>query len=451
MGGQRHMEGAQDMTTQSQLIRSPYILKMTGENDIVKNGALLIEGRKISKILSSEEADKIENGVDEVIRKDSHIIMPGLVNLHGHSAMTLLRGYADDLKLMDWLNNHIWPLEGKHVSGEFVYDGTLVAMAEMLLGGTTTINDMYFFHAFVGKAASITGMRTMIGCSIMEFPTNYANNPDEYIKFSLDTEVAFMGFNRLKFVLAPHAPYTVSDDTFRKVVEIAEKYDMLIHCHVLETQDEIEKSMAEHGMKPLQRLDKLGVLSNRLIAAHMVHLDDEDIELTAKRGVSIAHNPGSNMKLASGFANVQKYLDNGINVGLGTDGAASNNRLDMFGEMYLASLIAKGSTGNPVALKAYDVLKMATINGAKALHLDKKIGTIEEGKDADIIAVNYDDIGMMPLFNPVSHLVYAANRRDVTDTWVEGERLVKDGELTRVKLDWIKEKAEKWREIILKG
>lgn len=431
------------------LIHAGWIIPMSDEPVVLRNQVLVLKDKQIAAIITPEQAQDMV--ADEVLQLPNHVLMPGLVNLHGHSAMTLLRGFADDLDLMDWLNNHIWPAEGKHVSDEFVYDGSVLAMAEMLLGGTTTINDMYFYHDAVARAGLKTGMRTMVGCSILEFPTNYAQNADEYISKSLQDASQYKDEELIKFAWAPHAPYTVSDDTFKRVVALAEEHDWLIHCHIHETAFEVEDSVRQHGKRPLQRLDELGVLSPRLIAAHMVHTNEEEIALVAERGISIAHNPASNMKLASGFAPIQAMLDAGINVGLGTDGAASNNKLDMFADMRLGALIAKGNTRKPTDVKAYDMLKMATIHGAKALHLDDKVGTLEAGKQADMIAVDLSSLATQPVFDPISHLVYAADRSQVSHVWINGEHLVAEGELTRLSQADLLVNAQEWQQKIVAG
>lgn len=427
-------------------IFAPYIITMNDDCPVLENHAVIIKGREILDILPNEQAKNIPT--NQALHLENHALMPGLVNLHGHSAMSLLRGFADDLALMDWLNNHIWPAEGKNVSDAFVYDGSLLAMAEMVAGGTTTINDMYFFNAAVAKAGLLSGVRTFVGCTILEFPNAYAQNADEYIVKGLNERTPFYGDDLIRFVLAPHAPYTVSDATFRKVVDLAEKYDMLIHCHIHETNDEISGSLKEYGVRPIERLNQLGVINSRLIAAHCVHLTDEEIALFAEKGASVAHNPASNMKLASGFAPVVKMLQNGVNVGLGTDGAASNNKLDMFAEMRLAALIAKGFSGSPTDLTAYETLKMATVNGAKALHMDDKIGSLKKGMRADMIAVDLSEIATQPVFNPISHIVYAADRSQVDFVWVNGEMLLKNKQFTRIDLAAIKAKARFWREKI---
>lgn len=424
-------------------IFAPYIITMNDDCPVLENHAVIIKGREILDILPNEQAKNIPT--NQTLHLDNHVLMPGLINLHGHAAMSLLRGFADDLALMDWLNNHIWPAEGKNVSDAFVYDGSLLAMAEMVAGGTTTINDMYFFNATVAKAGLLSGVRTFVGCTILEFPNAYAQNADEYIAKGLNERTPFYGDDLIRFVLAPHAPYTVSDATFSKVVDLAEKYDMLIHCHIHETNDEISGSLKEYGVRPIERLNQLGVINSRLIAAHGVHLTDEEIALFAEKGASVAHNPASNMKLASGFAPVMKMLQNGVNVGLGTDGAASNNKLDMFAEMRLAALIAKGFSGSPTDLTAYETLKMATVNGAKALHMDDKIGSLKKGMRADMIAVDLSDITTQPVFNPISHIVYAADRSQVDFVWVNGEMLLKNKQFTRIDLAEIKAKARFWQ------
>lgn len=428
------------------VIFARWIVPMDDAPTVLENHALLMNGRTIEAIVPQEKAKDIQAA--SVLHLNHHILLPGLINLHGHSAMTLLRGLADDLALMDWLNHHIWPAEGKHVNGDFVYDGTLLAMAEMLRGGTTTVNDMYFYHAAVGKAGLRMGMRTFVGCSILEFPTNYAGNAREYIDKALAERAPFYGDDLVRFVLAPHAPYTVSDETFRQVVDYAEREDMLIHCHIHETEDEVSGSLKEHGVRPLARLDKLGMLNPRLIAAHMVHLTEEEIALVAKRGIHVAHNPASNMKLASGFAPVQALLNAGVNVGLGTDGAASNNKLDMLSDMRLAALIGKGWSRNPTDLPAYQILKMATINGARALHIEDKVGSLQVGKRADVIAVNVEQVETAPMFDAISHLVYAAGREQVSHAWVNGRLLLNERRLTSINENDIIALVAKWQKTI---
>jgi 5-methylthioadenosine/S-adenosylhomocysteine deaminase len=415
---------------------------------LVDHSLAINEQGKIIAVLPTEQALQ-RYTAHEHFKLPNQVLLPGLVNLHAHSAMTLLRGLADDLALMDWLNNHIWPAEAKHVSDEFVLDGTLLAMSEMLRGGTTTVNDMYFFHDAVARAGIASRMRTIIGGSVLEFPTPFALNADEYIRKFLQTRDTYQSEPLLGFSLAPHAPYTVSDDTFRQVITLAEQLDITTHCHIHETQDEIQGSLAQHGSRPLARLKQLGLLTPSLTAAHMVHLQPEEIALAAEHGISVAHNPSSNLKLGSGFAPVADLLAAGVNVGIGTDGAASNNKLDMFAEMRLAALLAKGSTGNPQAVPAAQALQMATLNGARALGLAEKIGSLVVGKQADVIAVDLAKVETTPIFDPISHLVYAAGREQVTHVWVAGECLLHNRALTTLNAGQLQIKAKWWRARIL--
>ena len=345
--------------------------------------------------------------------------------------MTLLRGLADDLPLMEWLEQHIWPAEAKHVSAQFVHDGTLLACAEMLRGGITCFNDMYFYPKAVAQAALASGMRAAIGLITLDFSTSYAADSDDYLAKGLAARDELRDEPLLSFCLAPHAPYTVDDRNFAKVLTLAEQCDVPIHIHLHETRREIEESMQRFGVRPLERIRRLGLLSPGLIGAHGVHLNAEEIALLAQHNCSIAHCPSSNLKLASGIAPVSALIDQGVNVGLGTDGAASNNRLDVFQEMRLAALLAKGSSGRADAVNAHQALRMATLGGAQALGLDAKIGSITCGKAADLCAIRLNDIELMPCYDPVSHLVYCAGREHITDVWVSGDKRVADGELLR--------------------
>ncbi|MDC7702514.1 TRZ/ATZ family hydrolase [Vogesella indigofera] len=430
-----------------QLITARWIITVEQDGVILDNHSLAISDGRIVAILSPAEVAGVS--ASEHLNLDNHVLMPGLVNLHGHSAMTLLRGMADDKALMDWLQNHIWPAEGKHVSDAFVFDGALLAMGEMFRSGTTTINDMYFFHAAMARAALAAGMRTFVGCSILEFPTVYGQNADDYISKAMAERSQFLGEELVTFTLAPHAPYTVADDTFRKVVTLAEQEDMLIHCHIHETLDEVNGSIEQYQQRPLARLANLGLLSPRLIAAHMVHLTDAEIALVAKHGVSIAHNPTSNMKLASGIAPVQKLLAAGVNVGIGTDGAASNNKLDMLSETRMGALLAKVGTLDPTAVPAATAIRMATLHGARALGIEHKVGSIAVGKQADLIAVDLAQIETSPNFDPISHIVYAAGREQVSHVWVNGRNVLRERKLTTLDEAELKARADSWRVRIL--
>jgi 5-methylthioadenosine/S-adenosylhomocysteine deaminase len=429
------------------VLHPEWLIPVEPRGQVLTHHALVIEGERIVALLPSDVARRDYAAADHTDLPE-HAVLPGFVNLHGHSAMTLLRGLADDLALMDWLQHHIWPAEKKHVSDEFVFDGTLLAMAEMLQSGTTTINDMYFQHEAVARAGLTAGMRTMVGCSILEFPTPYAANADEYLKKALAAIDHFRGEALVGFTLAPHAPYTVSDDTFRQVVTLADQMGLGIHCHIHETQDEIDGSLKEHGVRPLERLARLGVLGPNLIAAHMVHAEDAEIALLARHGVHVAHNPSSNLKLASGLARVAKLVEVGVNVGVGTDGAASNNKLDMLGETRLAGLLAKVQHGQPTAVPAAQALEMATLGGARALGLDAQIGSLIPGKQADVIAIDLSDVATQPCYDPISHLVYAAGREQVRHVWVAGRPRLRDRELLTLNVPQLRAKGRWWRERI---
>ncbi len=393
-------------------------------------------------VLPQKEARQMRAA--QVVDLPEHALLPGFINLHTHIAMTLLRGFADDLPLMEWLQNHIWPAEARLVGDAFVHDGTLLGMAEMLRGGITCVNDMYYFPEAIARAAAASGMRTFIGCVITEFPSAYAQNAQEYLEKATEVRRKFYGKERISLVLAPHAPYTVKEETFRKIVVLAEHENFLIHCHIHETENEIRQSVQATGMRPLAALEQLGFLSPRVTAAHMTHLIDEEIALTAQRGISVAHNPRSNMKLGSGIAPIAKLLQAGANVGLGTDGAASNNSLDILADARLAALLAKVN-GSPTAVSAAEALRMATINGAKALGIADQVGSIETGKQADIIAVDLGTIEAAPVFDPVSQIVYATNREQITHVWIAGEHLLKERRFARLNESELVGMAEQWR------
>ena len=387
---------------------------------VLKNHAVAIRDGRILDILPCSQA-RTRYQANERVSLDEHILIPGLVNLHTHAAMTLMRGLADDLPLMEWLQKHIWPAEAEHLSAQFVHDGTWLACAEMLKGGITCFNDMYFYPEAAATAATQLGMRAMLGITALEFPTPYASDADDYINKGLAVRETWRDNPLIGFCLAPHAPYTVSDATFERILTLSEQLNLPIHCHIHETRHELEESQQQHRQTPVERLHRLGLLGPGFIGVHGVHMTESDLELIAATGGHIAHCPTSNLKLASGFAPVVRMRQLGINVGLGTDGAASNNRLDLFGEMRLASLLAKGISGDASALPAREVLRMATLNGAIALGLGHEIGSITPGKAADLCAVNLGNLETKPCFDPVSHLVHVAGRESVSHVWVAGK------------------------------
>lgn len=436
-------------TTGARLLRPRWVLPIRPAGVALTEHGVVIVNDRIEAIAPAEQLRARYPQATEISLPD-HILMPGLINLHAHSAMTLLRGLADDLPLMRWLQDYIWPAEGRHVSDEFVFDGTQLAMAEMLRGGTTTVNDMYFFHDAVARAGLASGMRTVVGASILEFPTPFASSADDYIAKALAARDRWQDESLIDVILAPHAPYTVSDATFRRVVTLSEQLGCGVHCHIHESVDEINQSMTQHGVRPIERLRHLGLLGPNLIAAHVVHTTETEQETLARHNVNIAHNPASNLKLASGLAPIQRYLQAGINVGIGTDGAASNNGLDLLGDIRLAALLAKAVANDATALPAFQALEMATIGGAMALGKSDQIGSIEVGKQADLVAFDLSAIETQPCFDPISQLVYAASRRQATHVWVNGRCLMEKGELTTLNLTQIIAKARWWRDKIAK-
>jgi 5-methylthioadenosine/S-adenosylhomocysteine deaminase len=387
---------------------------------VLTGHAVAIRDGVIEAVVPASDAAGRFAGYAEV-SLDSHALLPGLVNAHTHAAMSLMRGLADDLPLMRWLQEHIWPAEAKHVSAGFVRDGTLLACAEMLRGGITCFNDMYFFPEASLDAALACGMRSAHGVIVIEFPSAYASDPADYLRKGLELRDRMREEARATFCLAPHAPYTASDETLKKVATLSAELDLPVHIHLHETEHEIERSIAEHGVRPLERLRRLGLVTPNLIAVHAVHLEAAEIELLARHGCSVVHCPSSNLKLASGLAPVAAMLKAGINVALGTDGAASNNRLDILQEMRTAALLAKAVARDAAAMPAHAALRAATLAGARALGLAASIGSIEAGKRADLVAVDLGAPELAPCFDPVSHLVYAAGREHVSHVWVDGE------------------------------
>lgn len=402
------------------LINARWIIPVQPSGIVLEHHAVAVTDGVIVAILPQDEA-RIAFEAKTTRDLSEHVLIPGLINLHAHSAMSLMRGVADDLPLMQWLQDAIWPIEGKHLSPSFVRDGTLVAAAEMLAGGITTCNEMYFYPSEAAAAFDQAGMRAVLGIPIIEFPTPYASSANEYFQKGLAARDQWLGHPRIQFSLAPHAPYTVSNESFERTASLAAELDCPIHIHVHETAQEIADSLAEHGARPLTRLAQLGVLGSSTIGVHAIHLDASDIELLARYNCSIAHCPSSNMKLGNGIAPITRLAANGISVGLGTDGAASNNRLDLFQEIRQAALLAKVSTLDPTAIPAHTALRMATLDGARALGMADSIGSIETGKRADLCAVALDQLETQPCFDVASHLVYVTGREHVSQVWVDGE------------------------------
>jgi 5-methylthioadenosine/S-adenosylhomocysteine deaminase len=425
------------------LIHARWIIPVEPESVTYEHHTLVIDSGKIIDLLPTHLAKQKYQGTTTE-NLENHALLPGLINCHTHAAMTLMRGIADDLPLMDWLQNHIWPLEQKWMSEAFVKDGTDLAIAEMILGGTTCFNDMYYFPEITAGQAIHHGIRAKVGLIVIDFPTVWAQNSDEYIEKGLALHEQLRLSDLCSTAFAPHAPYTVSDEPLQKIRTLADELELPIHIHVHETLHEIKQAQAQTGQRPLQRLQELGLVNPSLIAVHMTQITDEEISLFAESGAHIVHCPESNLKLASGFCPVARYLAAGINVALGTDGAASNNDLDMFGEMRTAALLGKAVAGDASAIPAMTALRMATINGAIALGLDTCCGSLSIGKAADVIAIDLNYLETQPLYCPVSQIVYAASRQQVTDVWVAGKRLLKQRQLTTINIDDLKAKIAAW-------
>ncbi len=408
-----------------QVIDARWIIPVEPDNVVLENHSLIIQDGLILDVLpASQAAARYRGKVHWQLTE--HVLLPGLVNLHTHAAMSLLRGCADDIPLMRWLQEHIWPAESRHVSAGFVRDGTLLACWEMLRGGVTCFNDMYFYPQAAADAALSAGMRAALGITVFEFPSAYGSGAGDYLSKGLATRDANLNEPLLSFCLAPHAPYTVANSTFERIATLADQLDLPIHIHLHETRDEIDSSLKEHGVRPLERLRRLGLLGPGLIAVHAVHLNPDEIGLLAAHGCHVAHCPTSNMKLASGIAPINALIAHGVGVGLGSDGAASNNRLDMFQEMRHAALLGKVACQDAAAVPAHLALKMATLEGARALGMDQQIGSLVPGKAADLVAVKLDAWNLQPCYDPLSHLVYVAGREQVSHVWVAGVLRIRD-------------------------
>jgi 5-methylthioadenosine/S-adenosylhomocysteine deaminase len=426
------------------LINCRWLIPVDTQHTLLQNQSIAIKDGRIDAVLPRDQASHQYAATHQVDLSD-HVVLPGLINAHTHAAMTLLRGIADDLPLMEWLTQHIWPAEAKWVGETFVAQGTLLAIAEMIKGGITCFNDMYFFPNIVAKTAVEAGMRASVGLIVLDFPSIWASNADEYIAKGIEVHDSVKNQSLISSMFAPHAPYTVSDAPLKRIMTLAEELDLPIHMHVHETAHEVAESEKNTGQRPLARLASLGLLSPRLAAVHMTQLNAEDLQLIKNSGLSIVHCPESNLKLASGMFPAQKIKSLEINMALGTDGAASNNDLDMFGEMRTAALFAKAVAADAQALPAYEVIRMATLGGAKALGLDQLIGSIELGKAADIIAVDLNHIETQPLYDPVSQLVYACSREKVSDVWIAGKHVLNNRVLTTIDEHELIKMAQSWR------
>jgi 5-methylthioadenosine/S-adenosylhomocysteine deaminase len=432
------------MNTVDTLIHCRWIAPIEPVAQVLEFHTLVVHEGRILDLLPSDQARAIYHAEAEH-ELGTHLLIPGFVNAHTHAAMSLLRGLADDLPLHEWLSEHIWPAESRWVNEEFVHDGTQLAMAEMLRCGTTCFNDMYFFPNIAARAAASCGMRACIGLIVLDFPTIWAADANEYISKGLAVHDHYRGDPLIHTLFAPHAPYTVSDAPLSHLRILADELDLGIHMHVHETGEEVDKAVELTGKRPLARLHDLGLVAPDMLAVHMTQLTTAEINAYAAAGGHVVHCPESNLKLASGICPAQALLAAGINVALGTDGAASNNDLDMIGEMRTAALLGKIASDDASALPAHTVLRMATLNGAVALGLGDQTGSLVKGKWADLAAINLDTLETQPLYDPVSQLVYASSREQVTDVWVAGQQLLKSRRLTTLDGADILERAHAWQ------
>ncbi|MEW5837742.1 MAG: amidohydrolase family protein [Pseudomonadota bacterium] len=455
-------------------LHSRWIIPIVPHKQVLEQHSLVMEDGLITALLPTRDARQLarQHHARE-IELPHHALLPGLVNVHTHLAMNLLRGVADDLALMSWLQEHIWPLENQFLSDAFVFDGSLLACGELIKSGVTCFNDMYFFPDATLRAAEQAGLRASIGLTVIDFPTPWGKGAEDYLRKgerlheewhirygersalarSLRNELNLLdewhGNPRMSFMLAPHAPYTVSDAPLLHIRELAQKLGLGIHMHVHETTFEVQEAMRLHAERPLARLDRLGLLNERFLAVHMTQLQDEEMAMLAERGVHIAHCPESNLKLASGMMPLARARAQGINVGIGTDGAASNNDLDLLGETRTAALLAKGLSGDAAAIPAAEALHMATLGGARALGLDQRIGSLQVGKSADLIAMDLAGIETQPLFDPIAQIIYAASRTHITHSWVAGRMLMNERRLLTLNEDDLLANAQQWQASLL--
>ncbi|MEH6583442.1 MAG: TRZ/ATZ family hydrolase [Halioglobus sp.] len=432
--------------TADTLIHAGCVIPIVPTGTVLTEHSIAITNGLITAIVPRDQTHVIT--ATKEVELAEHALMPGLINCHGHAAMSLLRGYADDQPLMPWLEQHIWPAEAAHVSEEFVADGVELAIAEMIRSGTTTFSDMYFFPDVAAETASRLGMRCQISFPIFDFPTVWARDAEEYISKGIKLLRQFRHSELIAIVFGPHAPYTVSEATLTRIATLTNELDLAVHIHLHETTGEVLQAVEEHGERPLDSLNRLGLLGPKTQCVHMTDLGEQDLDLLAETGAHVIHCPRSNMKLASGICPTSKLIARGINVALGTDSAASNNSLNMFSEMQAAALLAKIHSMDATAVPAAGALEMATIAGARALGIDDKVGSLEVGKAADIIAVDLSQLETQPLHNPQSQLVYACNGSQVSHSWINGQQVLDDRQLTQIDQTALAARVRGWQQRI---
>lgn len=429
------------------LIEAGWVVPVVPHGVVLPDHAVAVSAGAIIAVLPISEARARFVAKETVSRPDAALI-PGLVNAHTHNPMTLLRGIADDLPLMTWLREHIWPVEAAVIGPEFVADGTRLSIAEMLRGGTTCANENYFFPDVQAAVYKQHGFRARVGAVIIDFPSAWAKSDDEYFDRACELHDNWRDDALVATAFAPHAPYTVSDVNFERIRMLADQLDVPVHLHLHETAQEIADSIQLHGQRPIARIERLGLMNDRLIAVHMTQLTEAEIHLCAERGVSVVHCPESNLKLASGFSPVCAMLKAGANVAIGTDGCASNNDLDMFGETRTAALLAKAVANDAAGFDAFEALHAATLGGAKALGFDGRIGSLEAGKRADLVCVDLSQLETQPLHHVVSQLIYATGRQQVSDVWIDGVPKLRQRVLVDMDIDAIVANARQWRQRI---
>ncbi len=428
-------------------INARWVIPIEPAGVILENHAIILQGSRILALLPQDQADR-DYRARETIDLPDHVVMPGLINMHGHAAMSLFRGMADDLPLMTWLNDHIWPAEHQFIGEQFIADGTQLAMAEMLRTGTTTFSDMYFFPELVAQAAHDVGMRAQVCFPLIDFPTAWGSGPEEYLRKGADLIEAWKEDEYIMPAIGPHAPYTVSDGPLADALALSQATGARIQIHLHETAFEVTDAVEKFGQRPTGRIEEKGLLGPHTQCVHMTQIDDSDIQRLTISGAHVIHCPESNLKLASGFCPVQKLIDHGINVAIGTDGAASNNDLDLFGELRSAAMVAKAVAGDAAAVSAHQALAMATINGARALGREHDLGSLVPGKLADIIAIDLSDPFLQPVYDPASHLVYSNHARAVSHSWIHGVPQLQEGKLTRIDVADLMLRVNDWRDRI---
>jgi 5-methylthioadenosine/S-adenosylhomocysteine deaminase len=436
--------GSQDVDL---IIKARWIVPVVPANKVYEDCALVIDQGKILALVPHREADNRFNA-EKTLLLSQHLLIPGLINGHAHAAMNLFKGFADDQPLQQWLTESIWPAEKRWVNADFVRDGSELAIAEMIQSGISCFADMYFFPEETAQVCLDTKIRSQLAFPILEFPTNWGAGVDDYMAKGLALHDNFRDSHLVKIAFGPHAPYTVSDTSLRRISILAQEMDTPIHIHLHETAKEIEDSLTQYGKRPIERLVELGLMSPLIQCVHMTQINEADIRCLQTSGASIIHCPESNLKLASGFCPVHQLINAGINVAIGTDGAASNNDLSLLGEVKTAALLAKAVANDATALNAHSALRMATINGALALGMEDQIGSLEIGKSADIAAIDLSALQTQPVYDPVSHLVYNQSAQQVSHLWVAGECLLDEGKLQTLDKKELHAKAIYWRDKI---